>query len=191
MCNAQVVSQPTPVVRLIAIDTEADGVLPALRLSAVYGPHEIQLPKLESSMRSSNEWDGGPRMQLVAAADGYLRVERNLEAEEALNRELRRLGLVSRFHEATGEPAWGPGADEVGAYIGAWQKLLPALEALGDNPVHEQRHHAGAQPGQEQGQDRVIVDFAMRYGTPAMADVLESMLARGVRKLLVLPQLAD
>ncbi len=130
MCNAQVVSQPTPVVRLIAIDTEADGVLPALRLSAVYGPHEIQLPKLESSMRSSNEWDGGPRMQLVAAADGYLRVERNLEAEEALNRELRRLGLVSRFHEATGEPAWGPGADEVGAYIGAWQKLLPALEAL-------------------------------------------------------------
>jgi len=40
---------------------------------------------------------------------------------------------------------------------------------------------------QEQGQDRVIVDFAMRYGTPAMADVLESMLARGVRRLLVLP----
>ena len=35
--------------------------------------------------------------------------------------------------------------------------------------------------------DKVIVDFAMRYGEPAIPDVLQSMLARGVRKLLVLP----
>ena len=35
--------------------------------------------------------------------------------------------------------------------------------------------------------DRVIVDFAMRYGTPAIADVVQEMLARGVRKLLVVP----
>ena len=32
-----------------------------------------------------------------------------------------------------------------------------------------------------------IVDFAMRYGEPAIPDVLQSMLDRGVRKLLVLP----
>jgi len=35
--------------------------------------------------------------------------------------------------------------------------------------------------------DKVIVDFAMRYGEPGIPDVLQSMLARGVRKLLVLP----
>ena len=35
--------------------------------------------------------------------------------------------------------------------------------------------------------DKVIVDFAMRYGSPAIPDVLQSMLQQGVRKLLVLP----
>jgi ferrochelatase len=35
--------------------------------------------------------------------------------------------------------------------------------------------------------DQVIVEFAMRYGQPAMPDVLQGMLERGVRKLLVLP----
>jgi protoporphyrin/coproporphyrin ferrochelatase len=33
----------------------------------------------------------------------------------------------------------------------------------------------------------VIVEFAMRYGTPSIAAVLQGMLQRGVRKLLVLP----
>lgn len=35
--------------------------------------------------------------------------------------------------------------------------------------------------------DNVIVDFAMRYGNPAMSNVIDSMLAKGVRKLVVLP----
>lgn len=35
--------------------------------------------------------------------------------------------------------------------------------------------------------DNVIVDFAMRYGNPSIASVLQSMVDRGVRKLLVLP----
>lgn len=35
--------------------------------------------------------------------------------------------------------------------------------------------------------ERVIVDFAMRYGEPAIASVVQGMLERGVRKLLVLP----
>jgi ferrochelatase len=35
--------------------------------------------------------------------------------------------------------------------------------------------------------DKVIVEFAMRYGAPAIAGVLQGMLQRGVRKLLVLP----
>jgi len=44
-----------------------------------------------------------------------------------------------------------------------------------------------AQKLSEQGLDNVIVDFAMRYGNPSFGSVLESMLRRGVRKLLVLP----
>jgi len=39
----------------------------------------------------------------------------------------------------------------------------------------------------EQHGDRLIVDFAMRYGSPSIAGVTQSMLEQGVRKLLVLP----
>jgi protoporphyrin/coproporphyrin ferrochelatase len=35
--------------------------------------------------------------------------------------------------------------------------------------------------------DDVIVEFAMRYGSPSIPDVLQGMMERGVRKLLVLP----
>jgi protoporphyrin/coproporphyrin ferrochelatase len=35
--------------------------------------------------------------------------------------------------------------------------------------------------------EQVIVDFAMRYGEPAIASAVQGMLERGVRKLLVLP----
>ncbi len=39
----------------------------------------------------------------------------------------------------------------------------------------------------QQGADNVIVDFAMRYGNPSIPSVLDSLMERGVRKLLVLP----
>jgi len=35
--------------------------------------------------------------------------------------------------------------------------------------------------------DNIVVDFAMRYGNPALSDVVEKMMQKGVRKLLVLP----
>lgn len=35
--------------------------------------------------------------------------------------------------------------------------------------------------------DRVVVDFAMRYGNPSVSSVLGNMFAQGVRKLVVLP----
>jgi len=40
---------------------------------------------------------------------------------------------------------------------------------------------------EEQFGDEVVVDFAMRYGSPAIDDVLQRMLEAGVRQLLVLP----
>ncbi|GAB58639.1 ferrochelatase [Rheinheimera nanhaiensis] len=39
----------------------------------------------------------------------------------------------------------------------------------------------------QDGLKDVVVDFAMRYGNPSFDSVLETMLARGVRKLLVVP----
>ncbi|MCB1688195.1 MAG: ferrochelatase [Halioglobus sp.] len=39
---------------------------------------------------------------------------------------------------------------------------------------------------QEHG-EKVIVEYAMRYGTPSIGDVLQGMFERGVRKLVVLP----
>lgn len=35
--------------------------------------------------------------------------------------------------------------------------------------------------------DNIVVDFAMRYGSPSVDSVIDKMLQRGVRKLLVLP----
>lgn len=40
---------------------------------------------------------------------------------------------------------------------------------------------------QQKWGDNVVVDFAMRYGQPAVADTIDKMLQAGVRKLLVLP----
>ncbi len=44
-----------------------------------------------------------------------------------------------------------------------------------------------AQALQQRGHEHVVVEFAMRYGNPSIPSVLESMLERGVRRLLVLP----
>jgi ferrochelatase len=40
---------------------------------------------------------------------------------------------------------------------------------------------------QERLGDKAVVEFAMRYGQPAIPDVLQKMVDKGVRKLLVLP----
>ncbi len=37
------------------------------------------------------------------------------------------------------------------------------------------------------GRDNVVVEFAMRYGNPSMDSAIASLMAKGVRKLLVLP----
>lgn len=44
-----------------------------------------------------------------------------------------------------------------------------------------------AQQMQQQYGDKVVVEFAMRYGNPDYNSVLQNMFAHGVRKLLVLP----
>lgn len=51
------------------------------------------------------------------------------------------------------------------------------------------RNQAGALAARlaEQGHEDLVVDFAMRYGNPSIASVLQSMFDRGVRRLLVLP----
>lgn len=40
---------------------------------------------------------------------------------------------------------------------------------------------------QSRGHEDLVVDFAMRYGNPSIASVLENMMQQGVRRLLVLP----
>lgn len=40
---------------------------------------------------------------------------------------------------------------------------------------------------QQRWGDNVVVDYAMRYGNPSVASVIDSMLQKGVRKLVVLP----
>ena len=68
------------------------------------------------------------------------------------------------------------------AYKGVWSDQGSPLM------VHTQQQAEALGKSLEKiyGED-VIVDFAMRYGEPSMASVLQSMLDRGVRKLLVMP----
>ena len=52
--------------------------------------------------------------------------------------------------------------------------------------TRDQAAKVGAALEEQFGED-IVVDFAMRYGNPGIDPVLQSMLDRGVRKLLVLP----
>lgn len=53
---------------------------------------------------------------------------------------------------------------------------------------HTQSQHAGLEARlQDHYGDSVIVDYAMRYGKPAIGDVLEKLQRQGAAKLLVLP----
>ncbi len=73
-------------------------------------------------------------------------------------------------------------ARSAAAYRTVWTKdgspllLNTRAQAQGLQAALAQRHG-----------DTVIVEFAMRYGSPAIGDVLQGMLERGVRRLLVLP----
>ena len=53
--------------------------------------------------------------------------------------------------------------------------------------ITKAQSEAIAQRCKEKYGDDVIVDFAMRYGQPAISDRIEKMLENGVRKLVVLP----
>jgi ferrochelatase len=54
--------------------------------------------------------------------------------------------------------------------------------------VHTQNQaEAIKQQLQQKWGDKIVVDFAMRYGQPSVADTIDKMLQAGVRKLLVLP----
>lgn len=50
-----------------------------------------------------------------------------------------------------------------------------------------QQAEAIAKAFADDGNTDVVVDFAMRYGNPSFASVLDNMFAKGVRKILVLP----
>ncbi|KAA1188463.1 ferrochelatase [Pseudohalioglobus sediminis] len=52
--------------------------------------------------------------------------------------------------------------------------------------TRDQAEHLRQALGERFG-DQVIVDFAMRYGSPSFADVIDRMMAEGVTRLLVLP----
>ncbi len=52
--------------------------------------------------------------------------------------------------------------------------------------TQDQRDRINEQLQQEYG-DNIVVEFAMRYGNPSIANVVDKMLEQGVRKLVVLP----
>ncbi|MBU3023590.1 ferrochelatase [Aestuariibacter sp. A3R04] len=68
------------------------------------------------------------------------------------------------------------------AYAAVWTDDGSPLLAI----TRKQKDAIEARCNAEYG-DNVVVDFAMRYGQPAVSDVINSMLSQGVRKLVVLP----
>lgn len=68
------------------------------------------------------------------------------------------------------------------AYRGVWTDRGSPLMWHTQTQAEALQQHMNSKYGQQ-----VTVRFAMRYGNPAIAEVLQEMLAGGVRKLLVLP----
>jgi len=73
-------------------------------------------------------------------------------------------------------------ARSAAAYRGVWTDRCSALLFHTEDQARALQDIMSAQFG-----EAVIVDFAMRYGAPSMANVLQGMMDRGVRRLLVLP----
>ena len=68
------------------------------------------------------------------------------------------------------------------AYAAVWEKNGSPLMIHTVNQAKALRAKLDADYG-----DGIVVECAMRYGQPAIADTIENMLQKGVRKLLVLP----
>ncbi|MBU2980141.1 ferrochelatase [Alteromonas sp. C1M14] len=68
------------------------------------------------------------------------------------------------------------------AYASVWTDEGSPLMA-----ITKKQQAALATRCQEKYGENVVVEFAMRYGHPAIADVIDGMLAQGVRKLVVVP----
>lgn len=68
------------------------------------------------------------------------------------------------------------------AYASVWTDEGSPLMAITKKQQAELASRCRKQYG-----DNVVVEFAMRYGNPAISDVIDSMLAQGVRKLVVVP----
>lgn len=68
------------------------------------------------------------------------------------------------------------------AYEGVWTEQGSPLMAI----TQAQKLAIEARCKDKYG-DNIVVDFAMRYGKPAIRDVIDNMLKQGVRKLVVLP----
>jgi ferrochelatase len=73
-------------------------------------------------------------------------------------------------------------ARSAAAYRSVWTERGSPLLFHTQDQAAALREHLSRQFG-----DQIMVEFAMRYGAPSIADTLQSMLRRGVRKLLVLP----
>ena len=73
-------------------------------------------------------------------------------------------------------------ARSAAAYRGVWTDRGSPLSFHTEDQARALQGILSAEFG-----DAVIVDFAMRYGAPSIADALQGMIERGVARLLVLP----
>ena len=68
------------------------------------------------------------------------------------------------------------------AYAGVWTEQGSPLLVHTQNQTQALREKCKSVYGED-----IVVEFAMRYGNPSISSVIDNMLNKGVRKLVVLP----
>lgn len=125
LLRATTVETVTAKATLIGVRTPMHGVLPALRFSVLYGPHEIPLTELAAKRNQ----DLPEREELVECEGEMLRILRQFNKEFDFTQKLRQVPLGTYVFGTEGE-LWVPSEVRPEAHIAVWHKRLPALQAL-------------------------------------------------------------
>jgi len=121
-------SEPVPGIRLLGVDTPATGLLPALRFQVYYG--DLCFTPGYDQARAKAMQTVTP--ELMEGDEGYIRLSRDWGREAAWAQQLRDLSLVPyNYGGETGE-LWVPSEVQAPRHVLAWNRLLPALNALAE-----------------------------------------------------------
>ncbi|MCH8530719.1 MAG: DEAD/DEAH box helicase [Saccharospirillum sp.] len=127
--DIELLSEATPIMRLVGVPAAGSGLLPALQLMVRYGDLTYPLEYDEALSNANNP----SQEQLLKTDDSYVRLVRDWAAEGAWVSQLRTLGLVPYTYGKDIGERWVPSEVLPAQHVLAWNKLLPGLQQLADD----------------------------------------------------------